>query len=198
MNTFNREIQSLNLQNKIAGQQDVINAITGTFTGAASGAMTGAVASGGNPYAAAAGAVIGAGASLAGGIADISNNKKLRNDAIDKAKTLFNYNMENIKAIPNTLRNVGCLTTDNVLVPVLEYYTASDDEIDAFEKKIKYYGMSVMKVGALVDYINPLDETFIQGQLLRLLPPDGIIEEADNHFSEELSAEVQKGLYIGG
>lgn len=107
-------------------------------------------------------------------------------------------NLENIKAIPNTIRNIGCLTVDNVLVPVLEYYCASDAELDAFDKKMRYYGMAINKVGAIVDYLNPSQETFIQGELLRLLAPQGVNEEADNHLAEEISSEVSKGLYIGG
>lgn len=196
LNSFNREIQSMNLQNKIASQQDIYNAVSGAFSGAASGAITAGWSTGGNPYAAAAGAVIGGVTSTVGGIMDIQNNKKLRNDAISKAKTLFSYQMDNIKALPDTIRNVGCLTVDNVLVPVLEFYQASDAEIDAFNKKLQYYGMAINKVGQLVDYVNPLQETFIQGYLLRLLPVNGVNEEADNHLAEELSEEIQKGLYI--
>ena len=68
--------------------------------------------------------------------------------------------------------------------------------LHAFEKKMQFYGMSVMKVGQLTDYLNPLGETFIKGQLLRLLSDDDNLE-ADNHLATELSAEISKGLYIG-
>ena len=193
-NTFNREIESLELQNKIASQTDIANAIVGTLQGAATGVAGGAMV-GGIPGAIAGGIIGGVSSAIGGGI-DISNNAKLRNDAIDKAKDLFSYNMQNIKALPNTIRNVGCLTADNVLVPLLEYYSASDDEIDAFIKKIKYYGMSIMKVGMIVEYINPEEETFVQGKLLRLLPPQGVNTEANNHLAEEIGNEISKGLYI--
>ena len=194
LNSFNREIQSMNLQNKIANTQDVVNAITGSVQGGLTGAAAGGMA-GGVPGAII-GGVAGLGGSLAGGIVDIQNNRKLRNDTIDKAKTLFNYQLDNIKALPNTIRNVGCMTVDNVLVPVLEFYQASDDEIDTFNKKMQFYGMSVMKVGSVIDYINPIGESFVQGYLLRLLSPEGVTEEADNHLAEELSNELQKGLYF--
>lgn len=196
LNSFNREIQSMNLQNKIASTQDIVQAITGSVQGTVSGAIAGGMM--GGAYGAVAGAVVGGVSSTVGGVIDVQNNKKLRNDTIDKAKTLFNYQLDNIKALPNTIRNVGALTIDNVLVPVLEFYQASDDELDTFDKKIRYYGMSVMKVGQIIEYINPIEETFIQGYLLRLLSPVGVLEEADNHLAEELSNEVQKGLYIGG
>ncbi len=194
MNTFNREIDSLELQNNIAGTQDVFNAVSGTMQGATSGAITGGMTAG--PYGAAAGAIIGGVSSAIGGGIDIYHNAILRNDAIDKAKDLFRYNMQNIKALPNTIRNVGCLTTDNLLVPLLEYYSASDDEIDAFNKKIQFYGMSIMKIGMITEYINPEEETFVQGKLLRLLPPTGVNSEADNHLAEEIAREISKGLYI--
>lgn len=196
LNSFNREIQSMNLQNKIASENEIWQAVAGAFQGTASGAVAGGMVGGG--YGAIAGAVVGGVSSIAGGIRDIENNRKLRNDAISKAKTLFNYQMDNIKALPDTIRNVGALTIDNVLVPVLEFYQASADEIDAFNKKMKYYGMTVMKVGTISEYINPNEETFVQGELLRLLPPEGVNTEADNHLAEEISNELQKGLYIGG
>ena len=194
LNTFNREIKSLNLQNKIANENDIWNAVAGSIQGTVSGAVAGGMMGGG--YGAIAGAIVGGGASIAGGVRDIQNNQKLRNDTIDKAKMLFNFQMDNIKALPDTIRNVGCLTIDNVLVPVLEFYQASSDEIDAFQKKMQYYGMSVMKVGTILEYVKPGEETFVQGELLRLLPPDGVNTEADNHLAEEISSELQKGLYI--
>ena len=184
----------MNLQNRIANENDIWNAVAGSFQGTVSGAVAGGMM--GGAYGAIAGGVVGGAASIAGGVRDIHNNRALRNDTISKAKTLFNYQMDNIKALPDTIRNVGSLTVDNVLVPVLEFYQASDDEIDAFNKKMKYYGMSVMKVGSILEYLNPNEETFVQGELLRLLPPEGINTEADNHLAEEISLELQKGLYI--
>ena len=195
LRTFNREIQSLELQNSISQAQDWFKGISGIVSGTVGGAIAGQYAGSGSPGT---GALIGSTLSAVGGALDISSNITLRNDAIAKAQTLFQYQMDNIKALPNTLANVGCFTFDNVLVPILEFYQASPDEIDAFEKKMQYYGMSVMKVGQVVDYLNPLQETFVQGYLLRLLSPEGVNTEADNHLAEELSKEFQKGLYIGG
>jgi hypothetical protein len=194
LNIFNREIQSLELQNKIGSMQDWFKGISGVVTGTVGGAIGGGYM-GGNT-----GGIVGAGIgsimSATGGALDIVNNQQLRNDAIDKAQKNFNWNLQNIQALPYSLANVSSLTYDNALVPVLEFYQASDSEIDAFEKKMQYYGMSVMKVGQLTDYLNPLGETFIQGQLIRLLNDNDALE-ADNHLATELSAEISKGLYIG-
>ena len=76
---FNREIESLELQQKYQGIQDKINAITGTAQGIAGGAMVGSLTSGG-PAGAIAGGIAGGAASLAGGIADVAINKELRAD----------------------------------------------------------------------------------------------------------------------
>ena len=187
LNVFNREIQSLDLQQKVGQQTDWFKAIAGTLTGGAAGLIAGGYG----------GAGVGSALAGVGGALDITINQRLREDVWTKAQALFTYQLDNIKALPNTLANVGCLIVDNPLIPILEYYTASNDEIDAYDRKIKYYGMSVMKVGSLAEFLNPSDETFIQGYLLRLLPPDGVNEEADNHLAEELSDEISKGLYIG-
>ena len=196
LNSFNREIASMKTQFNVDKEKELWQSVGGVFNGTAQGGFAGAKV--GGVYGAIAGAAVGAGTSIFGASRDIKLNNKLRNDALDKAKTLFDYSIDNIKALPNTIRNIGCLTNDNLLVPVIEYYTASSDEIEAFEYKMQYYGMSVKKVGRLIEYVNPLGETFIQATLLRLLPPEGVIEESDNHFAEELSDEIQKGIYIGG
>ena len=194
LNIFNREIQSLELQNKISGTQDFFKAMSGVITGTVGGSVAGGYM-GGNV-----GGIVGAGVgsvmSAVGGALDVTNNMTLRNDAIDKAQSNFNWNLENIQALPYSLANVSALTYDNALVPVLEFYQASDAEMDAFEKKMQYYGMAVMKVGQITDFLNPLGESFVQGQLLRVLNDDDNLE-CDNHLATELGAEISKGLYIG-
>lgn len=195
LNSFNREIVSMKVQQGVEYEEALWKAGFGQLGGAVAGGVAGGTV--GGPWGAVAGAGVGLIASGLAAERDIKNIRKLHNDALDKAKTLFNYNLDNIKALPNTIRNIGCLTNDNLLVPVIEYYTASEEEKEAFRLKMQYYGMSVNKVGKIYDYVNPTGETFIQATLLRLLPANNETE-ADNHLAEELSDEVQKGLYIGG
>ncbi|MBP5446233.1 MAG: hypothetical protein J6Y28_08695 [Acholeplasmatales bacterium] len=200
LNTFNREIDSMELQHKVGETQDLANAITGSITGALSGAMAGGIAGSaagpvGTAVGAIGGAVIGGVTSAVGGVIDYQNNQKLRNDAIDKAKDLFNYQLDNIKALPRTIRNIGCFTADFTMVPVLEEYSASPDEIDTYDYKMNWYGMSIMRPGHLLEYTRNDGETFVQGYLLRL-DTASTPEEADNHLAEALSDEVSKGLYI--
>lgn len=207
LNTFNREIDSLELQQDVERQNQLAKTLVGVGTGAAAGATAGAIAGSvipviGTAVGAIVGGAVGAvGSAITGGI-DYANSERLRNDALDKAQDLFNYSMENVKAIPSTIRNVGCLTTDNNMIPLLEYYTASPAQVEVFRNKMKYYGMSVNSiVEGLVNYVDVQNEyfnhqTFVKGSLLRLAWPDGISEESDNHFAKTLSEEVSKGLYI--
>lgn len=202
LNSFNREIESLEVSQDVERVEQKWKVGTSTVKGAAAGATAGAIAGSvvpviGTGIGAAAGAVVGGATSLATGIIDWVNGERLRNDALDKAKDLFNYNIENIKAISSTIRNVGCLTYDNLMVPILEYYTAPDVEVQTFRLKMKYYGNTINRLEeGLLNVTEPNNETFVQGYLLRLGTNINITDEADNHLAMELSSEISKGLYI--
>lgn len=202
LNSFNREIESLEVQQDVERVEQGWKIGTGVVKGAAAGATTGAIAGSivpviGTGVGAAVGGVVGGATSLATGIIDWLNGERLRNDALDKSKELFSYNIENIKAIASTIRNVGCLTYDNLMVPLLEYYTAPSVEVDTFRLKMKYYGNAINKLQeGLLNVTEQGQETFVQGHLLRLDTNISITDEADNHLAMELSSEISKGLYI--
>lgn len=195
---FDRQIQNMEINNKAQKTQDIINAITGTATGAVSGAATGAMMSGGNPYAAAAGAIVGGVSSAIGGIADISINEKLRNEALDYTKDNFGYQLGNIQALPYTLTKVSSLNNNNKIFPVLEYYTCTRPEKDAFANKLAYNGMTVMAIGIIFSYLGNnwsygtiKSKGYIKGQLIRL---EGL--EEDFHVIKTISKELNMGVYI--
>lgn len=189
-NIFDRQIQNMEVKNNIQRTTDVISAITGVVQGTSSGAVSGAMMSAGNPIGAAIGGVVGAGASLAGGIADIKINEQLRNEALDYTKDMFGYNLGNIQALPQTLSKVSSFNANNKIFPVLEYYTATEIEKEALKDKIKYNGMTVMRI----DYINSFikeEETYVKGKLIRL---EGINE--DYHILNTIGSEVNLGFFI--
>jgi hypothetical protein len=80
LNAFNREIEHIELNNRVAKEKDVLNAITGSAAGTAAGAFAGAKF---GPYGAIAGAAIGGVASTVGGALDVYYNEMLRNEALD-------------------------------------------------------------------------------------------------------------------
>lgn len=192
---FDRTIQNLDVQYDVAKQQALVSTITGAFTGgttgAASGAMVGAKAGGG--YGAVAGAVIGGVAgtagSIAGGVMDYQNLKRLQEENRDFQTDLYNYNLQNIKAIPESLSKGSSFTINTRIWPMVEYFTATADEIDALKDKLRYNGMTVMKIGTINDYLTDT-YSFIQGKIIRLT------DVGESAIAAEIYNEIYKGVYI--
>lgn len=200
---FARQIEHMEVNNKYQKIQDILNASVGTISGGVSGAAAGLLASGGNPYAAIAGATVGTISSGVAGIADVAINEKLRTEAIDYTKDNFGYNLGNIQALPYSLTKVSALNNNNKIFPVLEYYTCTDAEKDAFKYKLAYNGMTTMCIGTMSEFLDNQWETtlsngeklkskgYIKGKLIRL---DGTNE--DFHLINAISGELNKGVYI--
>lgn len=183
---FDRQIESLELQQRVGKIQDIVGATVGTAQGAATGAIMGA--SGGG-YGMAAGAILGGVGSLAGGIADIALNEQLRQDQLNLTRFNFQAQIDNIKAIPDTLTKVTTLNPQNKIFPFIEVYKATEDEEELCKNIIKWQGMSVEKIATISDYINPNDESFIKATLLRS-------DIKDNHIINAIAEELSQGVYI--
>lgn len=189
---FDRQIENMEVNNSVQRTLEGWNVATGTISGAASGAMAGGMT--GNPYAAIGGAIVGGVTSFAGGLADIHLNEKLRQEAMDYSKDQFGYQLQNIRALPNSITKVGAATNDFKYWPFVEYYTCTDIEKQALLDKMKWNGMTIMRVGQVQDFLHPyLTEagTFIQAKPIRL---DYIAE--DSHLAEAIAAELNTGVYI--
>lgn len=190
---FNRQIESMELQHKVQSELEEFSAITGTLSGALSGAVSGAMVGGG--YGAAAGAVVGGAASGWGGMKDIQLNQTLRRDALDSAQDMFNYNLGNVKALPDSLTRVSAYNANNKIFPFLEVYDCTDAEFKALEDKITYNGMTIMKIGTLAQSIlrkpNQISWGFHKGQIIRFEDLGD-----DFHVANEINNELNKGVYI--
>ena len=185
---FNRQIQSIELKNRQQDVKDVINAVAGTVQGGVTGAAGGAMA--GGAYGAIAGAVVGTAASAIGGVADVQMNRELRADQLDLTRDLYGYNLQTIKARPDTLTNVSAFNADNSIFPTLEYYTCTETEKQALRDKMKYNGMTVMRIGRIADFLLP-EPQYIKARIIRL---EGMDE--DFHLVNELVNEIYKGVFI--
>lgn len=188
--TFDRQIQNLEVSNKYQRELDIANAIAGTVQGGVTGATSGGLI--GGLTGGILGTVVGGAASAWAGKKDVEINQALRNEAIDFTKDNFGYQLGNIQALPYTLTKVSSFNNNNKIFPILEYYTCTDREKEAFREKLKYNGMTVMAIGKIKDYIQ-YDETYIKGKIIRL--PE--INE-DFHIANEISKEINLGVYIGG
>lgn len=147
------------------------------------------------PYGAIAGAIVGGVAgtamSVAGGIMDVQNLAKRQNEARDYAIDMYNYNLQNIKAIPSTLAKVSALTYNTRIWPFLEYYTCTETEEQAYRAKIEYDGMTVNAIGQIQEYITAGQPHYLRGAIVRL--PD--LKE-DSQIAHEIYNEILKGVYI--
>ena len=186
---FDRQIENMEVNYGWQRAQGIANAATGTLQGGVSGAMTGGMV-GGIPGAIA-GGVVGTVASAAGGVADITMQQSLHNEALDFARDNFGFQLGNIKALPNTLNKVSSIVANSKLFPFVEYYTCTKEEREAFDNKIKYNGMTIGRIGKIEDFLNPGDiQTYVKGQLIRL---EG---KYDTHEINEIANEFMKGWYI--
>lgn len=188
LNAFNRQIDSIELQNKYQKIQDQFKAVAGTVQGAANGMRTGGAI--GGPKGAVIGAAVGGVVAGAAGIADVAINDALRKDALDLTIDQFNYSLQNIQAVPNTLAKVSTYDANNKIFPVLEYYTCTDQEKEIFKEKLRYNGMTIMRLDKMNNFITG-DKDYIKGQIVRF---EDIGDDA--HLITVLADEMNKGVYI--
>lgn len=195
---FDRQIQNLDFNQQIAREQaewrGVTGIIGGIVGGGMSGAMTGAKA---GPYGAIAGAVAGTAMGTAfseiGYIKDMDWLNRAQAETKDYTVDMYGYQLGNIKALPNALSKTSALTNNNKLFPFVEYFTCTQAEKDAFKDKVKYNGMTVMKIGTLNNYSvsNDFDRVYVKGQMIRM---DNIAD--DFHVIDAIYQEVNKGFFI--
>ena len=195
---FNRQIQNLDVNNSIAYDVQKITAGIGQgtsfLTGLAGGAVAGSMVGGpiGTAVGAIAGAVGGAALSGVGAKYDLEYLKKSQTEARSYAVDMYGYNLGNIKAIPYTLTKVSSFTENNKIFPFIEFYDCTDEEKEALQRKIKFNGMTVMRVGQIYSFIG-VENRYVQGQLIRL---EGVNE--DSHVIAEIANEIKLGGYYYG
>ena len=178
---FSRQIDSLDLQNKWAFRQDIANAATGTISGIVGGGMVGGIAGG----------IIGGIASAAAGGLDVYANEQIRADQKDAMLKQFDWQNQNIKALPNTITKVTNFNDEMPKTPYVEIYTCTDEEKANFKKYLELRDYTINRYGKFIDYARPSGKTFLRGMLIRL---EGI--QDDTHYFAALADEVKQGFYV--
>lgn len=188
---FNRQMINMDIQQGIQRTEAIAGMVAGSLQGGASGAMMGSVIGGGIGMGV--GAAVGTIASAGAGIADYKNMQKLQKEQKSYATDMYNYNLGNIKATPNTLTKTSAFTILNKLVPFLEYYTCTDDEKEAFINKLSYNGMSIGVIGQVGTYINNSynNHKYIQGTIINIDLPN-----EETHMANTINDELMKGIRI--
>ena len=179
-NSFNRQIENMEINNNIQNIKTATSLVTGTVGGIMGGAMSGGIVGG----------ILGGAASATAGAIDYALQKTAQAEAIDYTKDQFGYNLGNIKARTTSIAKTTAFTYNNKLFPYLEYYTCTDEEKQALEDKIRYNGMTVMRIGTIAEFIKN-DYTYIKGKFIRIENVD-----EDFHYINELANEFNKGVFI--
>lgn len=180
---FDRQIETLDKNNQLnLTSQAISTPINAVSTGIGAGVLSGNVGVG---IAAGAASAIGGAADIAIGQSMFQNN---RQEKID----LFNLNLQNIQALPNSLTKVGAYNIDNKIFPFVEYYTCTDTEKEVLRNKLKYEAMTVNAIGTIEDYIGAVDEyNYFKASPIIL---DSIAD--DYHLAEAIAVELEKGVYL--
>lgn len=193
-NIFDREIQNMDTIHSIENKQ---KRIAGAINAAATGAAVAAAGSGiiGKVVSAGAG-IISAGASYAGAEADILFGNKIYEENKSYKKDIFEYSLDNIRALPNSIAKTTAYTENNKIFPVLEYYSCTDEEKNILANEIAQRGMTIGSIDYISSYAYNTWEyngivarNFIKAQLIKT-------DIKDNHISDVLSTELAKGLYF--
>ena len=186
---FDRQIKNIDVQNDVNRQAAIAQLLAAPITGGATGALTGAKLGGGLAGTIAGGLAGAIGGGITAGV-DLANTVKMMEENKSYAIDMYGYNLQNIQAVPTSLTKTSALTYNTRVWPFIEYYTCTESERKALKDKIKYNGMTIMKVGQLSSY--PLGEdNFYKGQVIRL--PD---LRVDSHMAFEIYNELNKGVYL--
>lgn len=189
-NIFRAEINTNDKSHEIQVQQERIANWLGS---AATGVQTGAFLGG------AVGLGAGIGAGILTGIAgesDINYGDKLYELNKKYKQDVHNYQLDNIKAMPNSLSKVTAYTKNNQLFPVLERYDATDEEKEAIAQNVIDYSMNIGVIGKPQDYIE--NEWSYNGRVSRGYFKAQLIKIDLNtyHESDAISTELARGVYF--
>lgn len=190
-NIFDRQIQNMSTNYKNNQYQEIISAILSSIgTGVATGVMTGSVLGG------AAGTAI----SSVGGVLDLQMGLKQYAESLSYAKDVYNYQLDNIKAMPYSIAKSTVINENNKEVPILETFTCTEEEKIAVANEIANAGMTIGVIGKINDYTGIEwsyagieSRGFIKGRIIKLNDFMG-----DAHEALDLKQEFQKGVYING
>lgn len=175
-NIFERETQNLEYKHKWGMASAITGAAVGTAAGGAVGSQLGFGALGG----------IGAGAA---GALDVISTAALHGEQMDYRRDMFNFNIQNIQALPQGLVKTSALNYNSKIFPIVEIYNCTDTEKELVRNKIKFSGMTLNAIGKIKDHLNPNGYTYIQGRIIRIF-----INE-DSHIAEAINQRLNMGVY---
>lgn len=111
-------------------------------------------------------------------------DKKLLALNIEYARQQFNYNIGNIKAIPENVEKVSGIFTVNNLVPYLQVFAPTPNEVIYFNNYLDLYGVNI----GMILYLEGVSFNYLQGTIVKLAV------SLPNEEYEELQAQLMRGI----
>ncbi len=111
-------------------------------------------------------------------------DKKLLANSLTQKRDQFNYNIGNIKAIPENIEKVSGIYGTNNFIPYLQVFAPTDDEIRYFNDYLDTYGINV---GMMID-LTKFDFDLLQGTIVKF---NGIITQEEY---EEIIDQLARGI----
>lgn len=175
---FDRKIQTMDMQHAQATTNQIISGVLGTISEGAKGFATGGII----------GAAIGAGSAAAVSGVGLGQGLAARANERSEAFDMFNYELGNVQARPDTLTKVSALNANNKLFPVVEIYEATPEEVAALQQQITYRGARVGVVANISDFLSGKN-CYIQARLIRININD------EPHIAQAIKNELAAGIY---
>lgn len=192
-NIFDREIQNMDTLRSIEKKQQRISGVINAVVTGSAVAAAGKNILGGGAIGAGAGT---AAASFMANEADIYFGDKIYQENKSYKKDIFEYSLDNVRALPNSIAKTTAYTENNKIFPVLEYYSCTDEEKNILANEIAQRGMTIGSIDYISSYTSNTWEykgivarNFIKAQLIKT-------DIEDNHIADVLSTELAKGLYF--
>lgn len=135
--------------------------------------------------------LVGGAVGLAKKIRDKQLNEQQYQENVKYSTDMFNMQMDNIKAMPDSITHTSALTNNFKFYPILEFYTCTEEEKEALKSKMKYNGMTVGRIDYIYKYLSTEEERFIKGQMIRL----EYIGD-DSHIAMEIYNEINGGKFF--
>ena len=188
-NIFDRQMKNMDFNQRQERISEIASLVSGTVQGGVSGGVAGGMM--GGPYGAIAGAIVGTATSAVGGAIDYSLMEDRQREQKSLANDLFQYQLGNIKALPDNINKVTPLTYNNKLWPFLEVYEATDEEKELLRSYIAQRSMTINKIDKISNYFREgsVEKTLVKGQLISMFGLD-----MSSHEAVEIYKEISEGV----
>ena len=139
--------------------------------------------------------VLGAIGGTASGVAGLIDNivqAGMNKKQIEFQKEQWNLQLGNIKNKPNVLSKITSINKNFKYFPFIIHYKSTDEEIENVENYLKLNGMTINRIGKLVDYYN-LDY-YLAGEIKDYDNIDLNLLSSEEY--EYLKNEIKQGFYL--